>query len=503
MSKDKYGHEYFGIYYKIDVSNNSDAIALDKKQMKKYYLAIDIGASSGRHILGWLEDDKICIEEIYRFENRLVEKNGHLCWDLVKLFHEVIEGLKRCKERNHIPSSIGIDTWAVDFVLLDEKQDVLGETVAYRDGRTHGVDKELHKIIGEEELYSRSGIQKQLFNTIYQLYAVKLQAPELLAKAKSFLMVPEYLNFLLTGEMKNEYTNATTTQLVHAGTKKWDLELIKQLGLPEHIFGEIHMPTATVGRLKTDIQKLIGFDSEVVLPATHDTGSAVLSVPAEGDDYIYLSSGTWSLMGIERTSPDCSEESRKQNFTNEGGYQFRYRYLKNIMGLWMLQSIRKEITHPYTFAELYELARAGSHFPSLVDVNDASFLAPKSMISAIKEYCSRTNQKRPESESEILACVYRSLAKSYADTINEVEALTHHAYPRLHIVGGGSQDSYLNQLTAEYTGKQVYTGPVEATALGNIIVQMIKDNELDNLAQARAVIKRSFEIKQVGNEEIQ
>jgi len=280
-----------------------------------------------------MENQKIRVEEIYRFENKLVEENGHLCWDLKRLFHEVIAGIKCCKKYNRIPKSIGIDTWGVDFVLLDGKHEVLGETVAYRDRRTNGVDEKVYEIISEPELYYRNGIQKLMFNTIYQLYAIKLQNPELLEQAKSFLMIPDYLNFLLTGEMKNEYTNATTKQLVHADTKEWDFALIEKLGLPKHIFGEIYLPKTTVGYLTKDIQALVGFNTEVILPATHDTGSAILAVPANDDDYIYLSSGTWSLMGIERKIPDCTEMSRVRNFTNEGGYHYRYRYLKNIMGL--------------------------------------------------------------------------------------------------------------------------------------------------------------------------
>lgn len=468
--------------------------------MKNYYLAIDIGASSGRHILGWIENQKIRIEEIYRFENRLVEKNGHLCWDLNRLFQEVIEGITWCKRYNRLPASIGIDTWGVDFVLLDETCKVLGEAVSYRDSRTRGVDEKVYETISERELYYRSGIQKLPFNTIYQLYAMKLQQPELLEQAESFLMIPEYLNFLLTGELKNEYTNATTTQLVHADTKEWDLALIEQLGFPKNIFGELHLPKTTVGYLTKAIQEKVGFNAEVVLPATHDTGSAILAVPANDDDAIYLSSGTWSLMGIERNIPDCTEESRVRNFTNEGGYHYRYRYLKNIMGLWMMQSIRKEFKHPYTFPELFTLAKIGSYFTSIVDVNDASFLAPGSMIHALQEYCERTKQEKPETECEILACVYQSLAKCYADTVSEIEAITGKRYSRIHIIGGGSQDVYLNQLTAQYTGKDVYTGPVEATALGNILVQMLRTKEFDDLSEARATIQRSFNIKKVSGE---
>ena len=251
---------------------------------REYYLAVDIGASSGRHILGWLENGKIRIEEIYRFENKLVNKNGHLCWDLDHIFHEVLSGLKECKRLDRIPKTMGIDTWGVDFVLLDEYGNLLGNTVAYRDNRTQGMDQKVYETISEQELYSRNGIQKQLFNSIYQLLAIKEHEPQLLHKAARFLMIPEYLNYLLTGVAKNEYTNATTAQLVNAKTQDWDYELMNKLGIPHKIFSKLNMPKTTVGELSDKIVKLVGFKTEVVLPATHDTGSAVMAVPTNSED---------------------------------------------------------------------------------------------------------------------------------------------------------------------------------------------------------------------------
>ena len=464
-------------------------------EKKKYYLAIDIGASSGRHILGWLENGKIVLEEIYRFPNGLVEKNGHLCWELDRLFTEIINGLKKCKELNRIPQSIGIDTWGVDFVLLDKDKKLLGDTVAYRDSRTEGMDKEVYKIISEKDLYARNGIQKLIFNTIYQLYALKKTKPELLDKAKHFMMVPEYLNFLLTGNIKNEYTNSTTTQMVNANTQDWDYELIDMLGIPKDIFGKIYMPKTSVGMLKDEIVKEVGFITEVILPPTHDTASAVLAVPTNEYNSIYLSSGTWSLMGIERMIPDCTEISRKHNFTNEGGYHYRYRYLKNIMGMWMMQCVRKEFRHKYTFNELFTLADIAKYFPSIIDVNDESFLAPKSMIQAVKDYCKKTNQEIPETEGEILYCIYNSLAKYYAETVKEIEEVTYREYKSIHIIGGGCQDIFLNRLTAKYTGKDIYAGPIEATAVGNIVAQMRKSQEFPDLIEARKCIAKSFDVK--------
>lgn len=465
-----------------------------------YYLAVDIGASSGRHILGWMDKGKIRMEEIYRFENKLEKRNGHLCWDLDHLFHEVVEGLHKCKELDRIPASVGIDTWGVDFVLLDAHGNVLGNTVAYRDGRTKGMDEEVYKVISESELYGRNGIQKQLFNSIYQLMAIKKETPQLLERAERFLMIPEYLNYRLTGVAMNEYTNATTTQLVNAKTQDWDFELMEMLGLPTKIFGELNMPKTLVGPLSSNMAKRVGFQTNVVLPATHDTGSAVMAVPTNSDDSIYLSSGTWSLMGIERLIPDCTEMSRKHNFTNEGGYHHRYRYLKNIMGMWVMQNLRREFKHKYTFEELYELAHIGRYFTSIVDVNDDTFLAPESMIRALQDYCEQTGQEKPETECELLYCVYRSLAKCYAKTVAEIETVTGRTYDTILVVGGGCQDKFLDRLLVEVTGKEVYAGPVEATAIGNIMAQMLRDDVFEDLKEARRVVAKSFEVKRIADE---
>lgn len=465
-----------------------------------YYLAVDIGASSGRHILGWMDKGKIRMEEIYRFENKLEKRNGHLCWDLDHLFHEVVEGMRKCKELDRIPASVGIDTWGVDFVLLDAHGNVLGNTVAYRDGRTKGMDEEVYKVISESELYGRNGIQKQLFNSIYQLMAIKKETPQLLERAERFLMIPEYLNYRLTGVAMNEYTNATTTQLVNAKTQDWDFELMEMLGLPTKIFGELNMPKTLVGPLSSNMAKRVGFQTNVVLPATHDTGSAVMAVPTNSDDSIYLSSGTWSLMGIERLIPDCTEMSRKHNFTNEGGYHHRYRYLKNIMGMWIMQNLRREFKHKYTFEEFYELAHIGRYFTSTVDVNDDMFLAPDSMIKALQDYCEQTGQEKPETECELLYCVYRSLAKCYAKTVAEIETVTGRTYDTIHVVGGGCQDKFLDRLLVEVTGKEVYAGPVEATAIGNIMAQMLRDDIFEDLKEARRVVAKSFDVKRIADE---
>ena len=463
--------------------------------MSQYYLAVDIGASSGRHILGSIEDGRITLEEVYRFENGLVKKDGELCWELDRLFQEILNGMKKCKELGKIPVSMGIDTWGVDYVLLDENEQVLGNTVGYRDRRTTGMDEKVYEIISPEDLYARTGIQKQIFNTIYQLMAVKENHPEYMKAAKDFIMVPDYFHYLLTGNKVNEYTNATTAQLVNPVTKDWDYELIEMLGYNKEMFRPLSMPGTVVGSLKEEIANEVGFQLQVVLPATHDTGSAVLSVPANDDDFMYISSGTWSLMGLERKEADCSMASMKANLTNEGGYDYRFRYLKNIMGLWMIQSVRHELNDAYSFAQLCEMAEKENDFPSRVDVNDDCFLSPDNMTEEIKDYCRRTGQKVPETIGQLATVIYQSLADSYGETVKEMEALSGRTYSRIHIVGGGCNADYLNRLTAKATGKSVHAGPTEATAIGNLVAQMLKDDVFASVEEARDTIYHSFNIK--------
>lgn len=464
--------------------------------MSQYYLAVDIGASSGRHILGSIEDGRITLEEVYRFENGLVKKDGELCWELDRLFQEILNGMKKCKELGKIPVSMGIDTWGVDYVLLDENEQVLGNTVGYRDRRTTGMDEKVYEIISPEDLYARTGIQKQIFNTIYQLMAVKENHPEYMKAAKDFIMVPDYFHYLLTGNKVNEYTNATTAQLVNPVTKDWDYELIEMLGYNKEMFRPLSMPGTVVGSLKEEIANEVGFQLQVVLPATHDTGSAVLSVPANDDDFVYISSGTWSLMGLERKEADCSMASMKANLTNEGGYDYRFRYLKNIMGLWMIQSVRHELNDAYSFAQLCEMAEKENDFPSRVDVNDDCFLSPDNMTEEIKDYCRRTGQKVPETIGQLATVIYQSLADSYGETVKEMEALSGRTYSRIHIVGGGCNADYLNRLTAKATGKSVHAGPTEATAIGNLVAQMLKDDVFASVEEARDTIYHSFNIKE-------
>ena len=462
--------------------------------MREYYLAVDIGASGGRHILGWLEDGRLHTEEVWRFANGMQEKNGTLVWNTESLFKEILTGMRRCREIGRIPVSMGIDTWGVDHVLLDAEGSVLGQTWAYRDSRTAGMDKEVYRLIPETDLYARTGIQKQLFNTIYQLMAVRRQTPEILERAARMLMLPDYFHFLLTGRAMTEYTNATTTQLVSPETKDWDRELIRLLGYPERIFGEIHAPGTPVGRLLPEIREMVGYDCLVTLPATHDTGSAVAAVPAEEEDFLYISSGTWSLMGTEREAADCSEKSMHLNLTNEGGVGYRFRYLKNIMGLWMIQSVRQEFPQKYDYGTLCARA-AETDIRSLIDCNDERFLAPKSMTAAIQDCCRETGQPVPESPWEIAAVIYNSLGRCYGETAAQIEEMTGKHYDRIYVVGGGSQAEYLNQVTAAAAGRTVSAGPAEATAAGNLAVQMLSAGLFSSLREARACIRESCAVK--------
>ena len=458
-----------------------------------YYLAIDIGASSGRHIIGTYENGKLVIEEMYRFPNGMKKnENGTRVWDTEALIGHLKAGIAECVKRGKSPDYIGIDTWGVDFVLIDKDGKRIGDAVGYRDKRNIGMDAEVYKLIPEDELYARTGIQKAIFNTIYQLAAVKKNNPEHLEQAETLLMMPDYLAFLLTGVACSEYTNATTGQLVKAGESNWDYELIERLGLPTRIFKEIKMPGHIVGPLSDEVAAETGCNgAKVILPPTHDTGSAVVAVPTNDEDVIYISSGTWSLLGIERLIPDTSKKSMEHNYTNEGGFDMRYRYLKNITGLWMIQSMKKELGGDYTFDMLCNMAKEYDSTPLRVDPNDDRFTAPDSMIEEVKA----ATGKADLSIGEMFSVVYHSLADTYKKCVAEVEELSGKTIKAIHIVGGGCKDDYLCALTAQACGKPVYAGPIEATAIGNLASQMISTGVFGSLSEARTVIFNSFDVK--------
>ncbi len=479
---------------------NEIRLFAEQEAILNYYLAVDLGASSGRHILGHLENGRMITEEIHRFENYIYSKEGddgaHLCWNHEHLFKEIITGMKKCGDAGKIPQSVAIDTWGVDFVLLNKDGELVGDTVSYRDSRTAGVAEEVYKSVSAEELYAATGMQYAVFNTIYQLAAIKKRNPRQLDSAEALLFTPDYFNYLLTGRKVCEYTVASTSNLINARTGNWDYEIIDRLGFPRRIFGEISEPGECIGKLSDAIAGEVGYNCNVILAASHDTASAVLAVPMQNaENSIYLSSGTWSLMGIETKEPILTEESRQKNFTNEGGYGRTYRYLSNIMGLWMLQSVRRETDKDMTFATLCRLAEEQDSYEGRVDVNDERFLAPENMSETVCRVLQENGYRKPINTGELAACIYHSLADKYAEAVKGFEQIAGKKFECIHIVGGGCNAEYLNRLTAEATGKTVYSGPSEGTAIGNILVQLLRSAELKNVAEARKVVYDSYEIK--------
>ena len=450
-----------------------------------YYLAIDIGASSGRHILGWLENGKIFTQEIYRFQNSPITQGESLKWDIEYLEGEVVKGLKRAKELNKTPKFIGIDTWGVDYVLLDEKDKPIEGAVCYRAGRTGKVIDKVHQILRFDDLFNKTGISFNSFNTIYQLYCDKISGR--MQRAKSFLMLPDYLHFCLTGVKKQEYTNATTTGMVNAISHTWDKEIIEKLGFNCDLFYSLTQPGNIVGAFSKEIEKQVGFTAEVVLPATHDTASAVLSAPLYGKTP-YISSGTWSLLGVENNLAECGKVAMDCSYSNEGSIGFNFRLQKNIMGLWMIQQVRKELDDKYSFEELALLARENVN-ESEIDVNSPRYLMPKSMIEEICKEVGKTL-----SVGEIAYCIFNNLAKDYARSLDNLQQITGKQYDSLNIIGGGSKNELLNELTAKYTGKKVITGPTEGTALGNLLMQMLGTKQFADIYEGRQIIRNSFDL---------
>ena len=446
----------------------------------EYYLAVDIGASGGRHVLGWIEGGRMRTREVYRFENRIENAGGSLVWDFDRLVSEVENGLKRCAELGFVPKSVAIDTWGVDYVLLGADGRIICPVYCYRDGRTESAVPAVEALIPPEELYARTGIQKQQFNTIFQLYADKLAGR--LDRAEHMLMLPSYITYKLTGVMQNEYTDATTTGLVNALSGEWDGETIRRLDLPERLFGALAEPCMRAGWLLPEVAERVGFDCEVVFAPSHDTASAVAGCPIKEGE-VYISSGTWSLIGVETPSPVLSETARAANFTNEGGVERRFRLLKNYTGMWLMQSIRRELGGSMTYDEMMEAARSCCGF-TRIDVTDPRLLAPESMLAAVRSCASEAQMPLDRA----LNTVYHSLAASYAEAVAELEGVAGFKASAIRIVGGGSRDVYLNELTEKYTGLPVKAGPVEATSAGNLLSQIMFDKKI-TLAQARELIE--------------
>lgn len=426
------------------------------------YLAIDIGASSGRHILAWCEDGRLQTEEVYRFPNGVKQENGHLVWDVEALLRSVKAGIREAFARQPEIRSLSIDTWGVDYVLLQGDREIY-PCYAYRDSRTEAVIGEVHERIPFSELYRRTGCQFQPFNSIYQLYDDLKRGR--LERATDVLMIPEYLMYKLTGIKAREYTNATTMGMVNAETGEYDREIVSALGLPGHLFPTLSQPGTVLGELLPETADEVGGSCNVVLCATHDTGSAVEGIPMEGNQP-YISSGTWSLLGVKTPAPLTDAASEAANYSNEGGVGYN-RYQKNIMGMWLVNCLQKELCPDTSFPEIVELARSSDCALS-VDANDRAFLAPESM----KDAFDRATGNGLRTVGDYFRCAYRSLAVSYRDALTELEANTGSTYEKLYIVGGGAKNRFLNELTAEATGKEVAALPIEATALGNLNIQM-------------------------------
>ena len=428
----------------------------------QYYLAIDIGASSGRHIVGWKENNEIQTKEVYRFPNGVQEKDGHLVWDVRKLFANVVRGVLEAFKQFPEIESLSIDTWGVDYVLLKCNEEVF-PVYAYRDSRTEEVIPQVHEKMPFAELYAHTGCQFQPFNTIYQMYDEKVNGR--LEGVTDMLMMPEYLMWKLSGVKAREYTNATTMGMVNAQTGEFDPEIVDTLGYPKHLFLKLSQPGTVLGNLRPEIAAAVGGNCKVVLCATHDTGSAVEGIHMEGN-HPYISSGTWSLLGVKTPKPITDTGSEKANYSNEGGVGYN-RYQKNIMGMWLVNELQRELCPEMPFPEIVKLAEA-SDFDILVDANAQEFLAPKSMKAAFDHATSNALATL----GDYFRCAYRSLAVSYKEALEELEANTGNTYKKLYIVGGGAKNNFLNRLTEEATGKQVIALPIEATALGNLKIQM-------------------------------
>ncbi|MDD9265850.1 rhamnulokinase [Paenibacillus sp. MAHUQ-63] len=465
-------------------------------------LAFDLGASSGRAIVGSLDSEagQVTIEEIHRFSNDPVKVGDRLHWDILRLFHELKQGILQTKHRGYTDiESLAIDSWAVDFGLLAKNGELLGNPYHYRDHQTDHTMEKVFAVVGREKLYAKTGLQFLQFNSLFQLAAIQERNPELLERAETFLMIPDLLRYFLTGEKHSEFTNATTTQLLNATTKTWDPELLEQLDLPADLFLPPVPSGSRVGSLTQDIcEELDVVPIPVIAVGEHDTASAVVAVPALEEDFAFLSCGTWSLLGTETKEPVLGEQALAWNFTNEGGVYGTNRLLKNIMGLWLIQECKRTWDKEgknLSFSELVKLAQQAKPFQAFIDPDHDMFLGPKHMPKQIQQYCRDTQQFVPQSEGEIVRTILESLALKYRFVLERTEQLTGKTYSGLHIVGGGIQNELLCQFTSNATGREVWAGPVEGSALGNLVVQWIALGYIADLREARKLIRNSFPVK--------
>jgi rhamnulokinase len=460
------------------------------------FIAFDLGATSGRAIAGTLVDGKIAMEEIARFNNGIIPVGEHFHWNILGVYNTLRTSLKICAhEEKFQPESIGIDTWGVDFGLLAKDGSLLGEPYAYRDPHTNGMVDEYFKLMPRQKVYDLTGIQFMQINSLFQLFAMKRNGSSLLEAAHDLLFLPDLLNYLFTGVKKAEFTIASTSQMLNPRTMSWAAELFDAFGAPVSLMQELVLPGTVVGRLTEAIAKETGIGRiPVVAVGAHDTASAIAAVPAEGDNWAYLSSGTWSLMGIETRKPLIDPETEAMNFTNEGGVEGTFRFLKNITGLWLLEQCRKEWERAdYSYTQLVDMAGAEEPFRYFVDPDAPDFMNPESMVAAIVGYCTRTGQAAPQTDGQIVRCIFESLAMKYRYTMELLKRVSPHPIEKLHVIGGGSRNAYLCQFTANAIGIPVIAGPSEGTAMGNLLVQAMALGYLGSLADIRQTVRNSVE----------
>ena len=468
------------------------------------YLAIDLGAESGRTILGVLEGNQLTLTETHRFANGPVRLNDGLHWDVLHLWSDIKDGIRKSSSQiDHKLDSLGLDTWAIDFALLDKNKSLLSNPFHYRDARTDGMVEEAFRRLPRAEIFSNTGIQFMQINTLFQLLAMSMQKSPLFDVAKTFVTIPDLFNFWLSGELTNEFTNATTTQCFDPRKRDWATPVLNAMEIPSHLFKPVTDPGTRIGTLLPSLAEETGAGAiPVVLPACHDTGSAVVAVPARNQDFAWISSGTWSIMGVEASQPVINEKALEYNFTNEGGVSRTlqgvgtWRLSKNIMGLWLVQECRREWMRggeEMSFDALTQLAAESEAFLSVIDPDVAEFLPPGDMPSRIQKFCTDTNQRVPQTKGQIIRVALESVALKYRLVLERLEELTGKHLDPIHIIGGGTKNRLLNQFTADSTGRTVITGPVEATAIGNILMQAIGMKHLGSLAEAREVVRASFE----------
>ena len=463
--------------------------------MQHCCLAADLGASGGRVMAATLENSIISLQEIHRFPNQFEDSEQGAVWDVDQLFDNICQGIRRARHLN--PESIGVDTWGVDYVVVDQLGQRVALAYAYRDPRTNGM---IQKVAGEmplTDIYQRTGIEFMELNTLYQLYAQQQQMPETLEPAHTLLFSPDYYHFRLCGKACNETSIASTSQMLNAFTGEWDPELLKVLGISPELFSSRVSEGTVLGSLKPELASTLGIDNlKVVTPAGHDTACAIAAVPVTQKNWAFISSGTWSVMGVERSKPLINSATQSMNMTNERGVGNTFRLQKNLTGLWLIQCVQKELAEPMSFAELAEQARAANPFESLINPNDPCFSNPGNMTEAIQNYCRKTEQPVPDTPGALARCIFESLACSYRQVKMQLESVSNEAIEHLYLIGGGTYNEFLNQLTADACNTRVFAGPSEASALGNALTQFIGVGAIESIKEARRIVANSFTIRE-------